>query len=118
MAKKSVQPNESIDETNLTRSAFARLADVRFEVADKWHNKNSERMAAQSDSHIACAKQDDATLVKHGSHYLRSDCFQSFAVAFCAFIPTTNCFICKHVCQQKRVVSLIRQLFQSKRLLI
>ena len=33
-----------MDEKNLTRSALARLADVRFEVADKWYNGNIERM--------------------------------------------------------------------------
>ncbi|NCC86290.1 MAG: XRE family transcriptional regulator [Clostridia bacterium] len=33
-----------MDEKKLTRSALARLADVRFEVADKWYNGNIERM--------------------------------------------------------------------------
>ena len=35
---------EVMDEKKLTRSALARLADVRFEVADKWYNGNIERM--------------------------------------------------------------------------
>lgn len=35
---------EIMDEKNLTRSALSRLADVRFEVADKWYNGNIERM--------------------------------------------------------------------------
>ena len=33
-----------MDSKNLTRSALAKLADVRFEVADKWYNGNIERM--------------------------------------------------------------------------
>ena len=42
--KISFHIKEIMDEKNLTRSALARLADVRFEVADKWYNGNIERM--------------------------------------------------------------------------
>lgn len=42
--KISFHIKEIMDEKNLTRSALVRLADVRFEVADKWYNGNIERM--------------------------------------------------------------------------
>lgn len=42
--KISFHIKEIMDEKKLTRSALARLADVRFEVADKWYNGNIERM--------------------------------------------------------------------------
>ena len=42
--KISFHIKEIMDKKNLTRSALARLADVRFEVADKWYNGNIERM--------------------------------------------------------------------------
>ena len=42
--KISFHIKEIMDKKNLTRSALARLADVRFEVADKWYNGNIERI--------------------------------------------------------------------------
>lgn len=42
--KISFHIKEIMDSKNLTRSALAKLADVRFEVADKWYNGNIERM--------------------------------------------------------------------------
>lgn len=42
--KISFHLKEIMDSKKLTRSALARLADVRFEVADKWYNGNIERM--------------------------------------------------------------------------
>ncbi|WP_312643584.1 helix-turn-helix transcriptional regulator [Hydrogenoanaerobacterium sp.] len=42
--KISFHIKEIMDKKSLTRSALARLADVRFEVADKWYNGNIERM--------------------------------------------------------------------------
>lgn len=33
-----------MDEKNITRSKLSRLANIRFEVADKWYNGNIERM--------------------------------------------------------------------------
>lgn len=35
---------EVMDAQGMTRSRLAKLADVRFEVADKWYNGNLERM--------------------------------------------------------------------------
>lgn len=42
--KISFHLKEIMDSKKLTRSALAKLADVRFEVADKWYNGNIERM--------------------------------------------------------------------------
>ena len=42
--KISFHIKEIMDKKSITRSALARLADVRFEVADKWYNGNIERM--------------------------------------------------------------------------
>lgn len=42
--KISFHIKDIMDSRNLTRSALAKLADVRFEVADKWYNGNIERM--------------------------------------------------------------------------
>ncbi|MEG0273381.1 MAG: helix-turn-helix transcriptional regulator [Hydrogenoanaerobacterium sp.] len=42
--KISFHIKDILDSRNLTRSALAKLADVRFEVADKWYNGNIERM--------------------------------------------------------------------------
>ncbi len=36
--------NEVMDAQGMTRSRLAKLADVRFEVADKWYSGNIERM--------------------------------------------------------------------------
>lgn len=35
---------EIMDAKNITRSKLSKLANVRFEVADKWYNGNIERM--------------------------------------------------------------------------
>lgn len=35
---------EVMDNKNMTRSRLSKLANVRFEVADKWYNGNIERM--------------------------------------------------------------------------
>lgn len=42
--KISFHIKELMEAKKVTRSALARLADVRFEVADKWYNGNIERM--------------------------------------------------------------------------
>ncbi|MBE6034070.1 MAG: helix-turn-helix transcriptional regulator [Clostridiales bacterium] len=33
-----------MDNKDMTRSKLAKLANIRFEVADKWYNGNIERM--------------------------------------------------------------------------
>lgn len=33
-----------MDAKNMTRSKLSKLANIRFEVADKWYNGNIERM--------------------------------------------------------------------------
>lgn len=35
---------EIMDRKNITRSKLAKLANIRFEVADKWYKGNIERM--------------------------------------------------------------------------
>ena len=35
---------EIMDRKNITRNKLAKLANIRFEVADKWYNGNIERM--------------------------------------------------------------------------
>lgn len=35
---------EIMDSKDMTRSKLAKLANIRFEVADKWYNGNIERM--------------------------------------------------------------------------
>ncbi|MEA5057273.1 hypothetical protein SDC9_147089 [bioreactor metagenome] len=35
---------EIMDEKDITRSKLSKLANVRFEVADKWYSGNIERM--------------------------------------------------------------------------
>lgn len=35
---------EIMETKNMTRSKLSKLANVRFEVADKWYNGNIERM--------------------------------------------------------------------------
>ncbi|MEG0580027.1 MAG: helix-turn-helix transcriptional regulator [Niameybacter sp.] len=42
--KISFRVKEIMDAKNMTRSKLAKLANVRFEVADKWYNGNIERM--------------------------------------------------------------------------
>ncbi len=43
-SKISFHVKEIIDSKNMTRSKLSKLANVRFEVADKWYNGNIERM--------------------------------------------------------------------------
>ena len=42
--KISFHVKELMDAKNITRSKLSKLANVRFEVADKWYNGNIERM--------------------------------------------------------------------------
>lgn len=42
--KISFHVKEIMDSKELTRSKLAKLANIRFEVADKWYNGNIERM--------------------------------------------------------------------------
>jgi len=42
--KISFHVKEIMDSKNMTRSKLSKLANVRFEVADKWYNGNIERM--------------------------------------------------------------------------
>ncbi len=42
--KVSFHIKEIMDNKNMTRSKLAKLANVRFEVADKWYNGDIERM--------------------------------------------------------------------------
>lgn len=35
---------EIMDQKNMTRSRLSKLANIRFEVADKWYRGNIERM--------------------------------------------------------------------------
>ncbi len=42
--KISFHVKEVMDSKELTRSKLAKLANIRFEVADKWYNGNIERM--------------------------------------------------------------------------
>lgn len=43
-SKISFHVKEIMDSKNMTRSKLSKLANVRFEVADKWYNGNIERM--------------------------------------------------------------------------
>ena len=43
-SKLSFHVKEIMDSKNMTRSKLSKLANVRFEVADKWYNGNIERM--------------------------------------------------------------------------
>lgn len=42
--KISFHVKEVMDAQNMTRSKLSKLANVRFEVADKWYSGNIERM--------------------------------------------------------------------------
>ena len=42
--KISFHVKEIMDSKDMTRSKLAKLANIRFEVADKWYNGNIERM--------------------------------------------------------------------------
>jgi len=42
--KISFHVKEIMDSKELTRSKLAKLANIRFEVADKWYHGNIERM--------------------------------------------------------------------------
>ena len=42
--KISFHVKEIMDSKNMKRSKLSKLANVRFEVADKWYNGNIERM--------------------------------------------------------------------------
>lgn len=42
--KISFHVKQVMDERGITRSKLAKLANIRFEVADKWYSGNIERM--------------------------------------------------------------------------
>lgn len=42
--KVSFHVKEIMDNKDMTRSKLAKLANIRFEVADKWYNGNIERI--------------------------------------------------------------------------